>query len=188
MDLRSVSRAITLNRVIWCVAVVSVIQNVRLVNQVKAYERIAYPPPLDAGNQLHRVVGFDMEGNRAELDLTAQSPGHRMLIMTMSPGCPICVANESSWAALASEARRKPDWRVVWLSRDPISITKKYFEDNGLGSTDVLAEPTNLTHRALRMYAVPYTIVVDDHGIVQKIWAGALTPDTIREISQVLSI
>jgi hypothetical protein len=59
---------ITLNGVVWLVACLSILQNIRLANQVSADRKIFYPAFVDEGQTIRRVVGFDLEGKRVDLD------------------------------------------------------------------------------------------------------------------------
>jgi peroxiredoxin len=97
----------------------------------------------------------------------------KLLIITFSPGCPACQANQEGWMKLASALEQK-GIRVLWVSRDPIEITRDYCVKHGLPLSDVLADPPYRTFAQLGLARVPNTLLVGPDGRVEKVWAGRL--------------
>jgi len=98
----------------------------------------------------------------------------RTLMITFSPGCPHCKANLKTWSVITKELRRKGGWRIVWLSRDPVELTKDYCEDFDIPIAEAFAEPTYRTYLVMDLKEVPNTVVVDEKGIVERVWRGEL--------------
>jgi len=74
-----------LNVIVWAVAAVAVALNLHFSRQITAYKKALFPPFLAEGQTARRIVGFDLDGKRADLELTTQPPGQRTLLITMSP-------------------------------------------------------------------------------------------------------
>jgi peroxiredoxin len=64
--------------------------------------------------------------------------------------------------------------RVLWVSRDPIEVTKEYCLKRGILLSDVLADPPYRTYTQLGLARVPNTVLVDATGTVEKVWPGRL--------------
>jgi hypothetical protein len=74
---------------------------------------------------------------------------------------------------LASALERK-GVRVLWVSRDPIEITRDYCSKSGISLSDVLADPPYRTFAQLGLARVPNTVLVGTEGRVEKVWVGRL--------------
>jgi hypothetical protein len=64
--------------------------------------------------------------------------------------------------------------RILWVSRDPIEITRDYCVKHGIPLSDVLADPPYRTFAQLGLTRVPNTLLVEPDGRVEKVWAGRL--------------
>src|SRR6266478_2527601 len=94
---------------------------------------------------LEVLAGIAFDGRLEPVILPAA--GSKLLIITFSPGCPACQANQDGWMRLASTLERK-GVRVVWVSRDPIEITRDYCLKHGIRLSDTLADPPYKIGRA----------------------------------------
>ena len=64
--------------------------------------------------------------------------------------------------------------RVLWVSRDPIEITREYCLKHGIALAKALADPPYRTYLQLGLARVPNTVLVGAGGTVEKVWAGRL--------------
>ncbi len=64
--------------------------------------------------------------------------------------------------------------RVLWVSRDPLPITRDYCLKHGIRLSDALADPPYRTYLQLGLARVPNTMVLGAGGRVQNVWAGRL--------------
>ena len=131
----------------------------------------ALAPQISAGTQLQMLSGVALDGRQKRVALPA--PGAKLLILTFSPGCPACQANQDGWMRLASAIEQK-GVRVLWVSRDPLEITRDYCVKHGIRLSDTLAEPPYRTFAQLGLARVPNTLLVGAEGRVEKVWAGRL--------------
>jgi hypothetical protein len=74
---------------------------------------------------------------------------------------------------LASTLEQK-SIRVLWVSRDPIGITRDYCTKHGIRLSDTLADPPYRAYVQLGLARVPNTLLVGVEGRVEKVWAGRL--------------
>lgn len=64
--------------------------------------------------------------------------------------------------------------RVLWLSRDPVGITRDYCMKHGIRLADTLADPPYRTYVQLGLARVPNAVLVRASGTVEKVWPGRL--------------
>jgi peroxiredoxin len=131
----------------------------------------ALAPQIATGARLQMLSGLSLDGRQEPVALP--SAGSKLLIITFSPGCPACQANQDGWMRLASTLEQK-GVRVIWVSRDPIEITRDYCTKHGVPLSDVLADPPYRTYAQLGLARVPNTILVGTGRTVEKVWAGRL--------------
>ena len=144
--------------------------NVLLLRQNQSLQN-TLAPQIAAGAHLERLAGLALDGRIAPA--TLPSPGFQLLIITFSPDCPACQANQERWTQLTGILRQK-GVRVLWVSRDPADITKDYCLKHGIPMFDVLADPPHRTYVQLGLARVPNTVLVGAEGKVEKVWAGRL--------------
>jgi len=122
---------------LWLVALGVLAENVFLFLQNRRLSD-ALAPQITAGAQLQMLSGLALDGRPQQV--TLPESGSNLLIITFSPGCPACQANQDGWKKLANTLELK-GVRVLWVSRDPIEITRDYCSKHGIPLSDVLADP-----------------------------------------------
>ena len=140
------SWAKSLEILLWLAALSVLVENVSLLRQNRSLQE-AVAPQIAAGTQLQMLSGITLDGRIVPVGLPAL--GSKLLILTFSPGCPACQANQARWMSLASTLAEKGGVRVLWVSRDPIEITKEYCLKHGIPLADVLADPPYRTYARL---------------------------------------
>lgn len=157
-------------QVLICLAALGVLaENVLLVRQNRDLEK-AIAPQIVSGARLEMVGGLTLDGQFQRLPLPRDS---KLLVITFSPSCPACQANQAGWAKLAGAAEQK-GVRVLWISRDPVAITREYCLKQGIRLIDTLADLPHRTYQQLGLARVPNTMLVGANGTVEKVWAGRL--------------
>jgi peroxiredoxin len=157
---------------LWIAALGVLAENVSLFRQNQRLNE-ALAPQIAAGTQLQMLSGLALDGRIEPVNLP--SAGSKLLIITFSPGCPACQANQEGWMKLANALEQK-GIRVLWLSRDPIDITRDYCLKHGMPLVEAVAEPPYRTYLELGLARVPNTVLVGSGGTVEKVWAGRLDP------------
>ena len=155
---------------LWVAALGVLAENVVLSRQNRRLNE-ALAPQVTPGTQLQMLSGLALDG--LEEPVALPSAGSKLLIITFSPGCPACRANQDGWMKLSSALEQK-GVRVLWVSRDPIEITREYCMKHGIPLSDVLADPPYRTYVQLGLARVPNTVLVGADGRVETVWAGRL--------------
>ncbi len=155
---------------IWLAALGVLTENILLLRENRSLQE-TLAPQVTAGGRFERLAGITLDGRVQHVALpTADS---KLLIITFSPGCPACQANQEGWMKLTSALEQK-GVRVLWVSRDSTEVTKEYCERHGIRPSDVLADPPHGTYVRLGLARVPNTMLVEADGTVEKVWAGRL--------------
>jgi peroxiredoxin len=157
---------------LWIAALAVLAQNIALVWQNRRL-RDAQAPQIAAGAQLQMIAGLTLDGRIEPVNLPVA--GSKLFVITFSPGCSACQANQEEWMKLANTLKRS-GVRVLWVSRDPVDITRDYCLKHGIPLSDALADPPYRTYLQLRLARVPNTVLVGAGGVVEKVWAGRLDP------------
>jgi peroxiredoxin len=155
---------------LWLVASGVMAENIFLFLENRRLSE-ALAPQITAGTQLQMIAGIGFDGRLEPVALP--SADSKLLIITFSPGCPACQANQEGWMRLASTLEQK-DIRVLWVSRDPSEVTRDYCLKHGIPLALTLADPPYRTFAQLGLARVPNTLLVGGEGRVEKVWAGRL--------------
>jgi hypothetical protein len=124
----------------------------------------ALAPQITAGTQLKMLSGVALNGHLEPV--TLPSADSKLLVITFSPSCPACQANQEGWMKLSSSLQQK-GIHVLWVSRDSLEITRDYCMKHGISLSDTLADPLGLAR-------VPNTMLVRADGTVERVWVGRL--------------
>jgi peroxiredoxin len=155
---------------IWLAGLAVLAVNILLFLQNRSLQE-ALAPQITAGAHFEKLAGLTLDGRFQRLPLPAADS--KLLIITFSPGCPACQANQQGWMKLAGALEQR-GVRVLWLSRDPVEITREYCMKHGLPLSNTLADPPYRTYLQLGLARVPNTVLVKADSTVEKVWAGRL--------------
>lgn len=156
---------------LWIAALAVLTENIALFRE-NGRLREAAAPQIAAGTQLQMLSGLALDGRVESVSLP--SADSKLLIITFSPGCPACQANQKGWTKLANALEQK-GIRVLWVSRDPVEVTREYCLKHGIPLIDVVADPPYSTYVQLGLARVPNTVLVSGNT-VEKVWAGRTDP------------
>ncbi len=123
-----------------------------------------------AGRRLTRIEGVGLDGRLTSIGVPASGG---LLVITFSAGCPTCRENRDGWLSLAGAVSAR-GWRVLWVSRDPVDVTRDYCVREGIPLSDVVAEPPYWLYWQLGLHRVPDTISVGKGGTVARVWPGVV--------------
>ncbi|HLW79361.1 MAG TPA: redoxin domain-containing protein, partial [Terriglobia bacterium] len=152
-----------INFLLWMAGLGVLAVNIFLVRQNRQLLEAA-APEITAGAQLQMLSGLNLEGRWQPVSLPPA--GSKLLIVTFSPGCPACQANLEGWTKLASALEPK-GVRLLWVSRDPIDVTRDYCTRHGISLSDTVADPPHGTYVQLGLARVPNTLLVGASGTVE---------------------
>jgi peroxiredoxin len=157
---------------LWISALGVLAENIVLSRQNRRLLQVV-SPQITSGTELQMISGLALDGHVEPVSLP--SGRSKLLLITFSPGCPACQANQEGWTDLARMLRPK-GVRVLWVSRDQIDVTREYCLKHGVPLIDVVADPPYQTYLELGLARVPNTVLVGASGNVEKVWAGQLGP------------
>lgn len=134
---------------------------------------------------LHDIGGIGFDGRFHTVDMPRSAAEH-LLVFTFSPRCPECTVSEPLDAALSAQAK-KLGWRTVWISRGSPEETRAFCSASGIPLEETLVNPPYPTYLRLGLAAVPQLVAVGEHGKVDEVWLGRLTPESAKSAAQFLS-
>jgi peroxiredoxin len=161
-------------------------QNIVLIWQTRELKKrldLAVNKQFEPGEVLPDFAGVDLNQQYVKIGFNESSK--KFLLITFSTGCPACHANLPNWLALSGKLDRKR-WQVVWLSRDPLDMTREYCSEENI-SDQVLSEFPLRTYNLLGLRGVPQTLVTDSHGKIEKVWVGELDDKGWSDIASYFS-
>lgn len=156
--------------VIWPAGLGVLTENILLLQQNRSL-REALAPQISSGVHVERLAGLALDGRLQPIALP--SADSKLLIITFSPSCPACQANQERWMKLAGALERK-GVRILWVSRDSVEMTRDYCMKHEIRLSHVLADPPYSTYVQLGLARVPNSLLVRADGTVEKVWAGRL--------------
>lgn len=141
---------------------------------------------LEPGIQLRGLAGVDPGGSLKQIDLPGRE--QKLVIITTAVACTSCRINEQGWFALTDQILKTSHGAVIWISSDSVSVAERHFRGSALPPGALVADPPYSTYRQLNLQAVPRTLVVGPHGIVERVWEGPLSASQWKEIHDFLGI
>lgn len=168
--LRHVNSALT--AIIWLLAVFALVQNAHLIRRARAVveaEKAAIF--VNPGSHLTAITGLTLEATLSR-SLFPRPDNKQLLLITFAPDCPTCREMIPRWKLLASQLDQTGNWTILWISRASVDNTRKYALYHGLPIHSVIADPSYILYRTLRMEYVPQMIAVSPSGFVGKVWIG----------------
>ena len=160
----------TFEVLVWLAGLSVLAANIILVHRNRKLEE-AVAPQIISGAHIEMLSGLGLDGHFQTLD--PSSLNSKLLIITFSPGCSACRANQEGWKKLGAVLQQK-GVRIIWFSRDPVNVTRAYCTRQGIHLSDVMADPSHTSYLQLGLSRVPNTLLVGTGGQVEQVWAGRL--------------
>lgn len=163
-----------------------VVFNMALVNQNRQLLTRAPidTPDLQVGDQVPSTLAGYNVLNEEYVTLNLRATGAPTLLIYFSSYCPYCQSS-LEYLRQATESA-PPDWRVIWISTDPLPDTRGFFGGQDVGADLVLADVPWRVYRQLALNVVPRTVIVGADGAVQRVWTGRVDDTDWLEIRDFL--
>jgi len=161
-------------------------QNIVLIwqtRQLRTRLELAVNKEFKPGEVIPEFAGIDLNNQYVKIGFNESRK--KFLLITFATGCPACHANLPNWLALIGKLDHN-QWQVVWLSRDPLGMTREYCSEQKI-SDQVLSEFPLRTYNLLGLRGVPQTVVTDSHGQIEKVWVGQLDNNGWSDVSSYFS-
>jgi peroxiredoxin len=161
-------------------ALVLATMNVVLVRQnrsLKASTGLDRNLELQPGRAVPGLEGKDLDGNPVRIDYT---DSRKTLLLVFSPGCRFCGENMPNWRTIVSGVDPNA-YRVVGVSLVPLG-TREYLSGFPAVDYPIVAEIDPSVRVQYSLVLSPQTIVIDQSGVVERVWNGLLNEESVREI------
>lgn len=173
---------------LWCAGLGVLVEDVLLLRQNHHLrDALDGVTSVTSGTRLQNLAAVSLAGSLEQIRLPS-SDSERLLIISFSAACQFCLQNRPGWLALTAELKARRDWRVVWVSRDPVAFTAEHLGKGDASECEILADPPYRTYLQLGMGAVPKTIAVGAGGVVERVWEGKLQPAEWNQIASYFQV
>jgi len=112
----------------------------------------------------------------ADVDWTRSK---RTLVLAFRTGCPYCSESTEFYRRLSEQCRLN-HVRLIAVAPDPVSESQKYLNEAGVSVDDL--RQSELPR--LGIMRTPTLVLVDDGGIVSRIWLGELSSSNEQDVIQ----
>ena len=155
------------------------LQNRELKSRIAALSQQRVPETLSPGDHVVSAEFRALEGGKELVQF--DRPPSRHTLFVFSTTCPHCLKTLAHWKSLA-ERKGASNWRILGVSVDNQEATIKYIVENSL-NFEVVCADTSFTNPN-KIFGVPQTITIDEHGMVKNIYAGELTESQVEGIRE----
>jgi hypothetical protein len=111
-----------------------------------------------------------LEGTKFQLAGVDWQKSKRTLVLAFRTGCPYCSESTEFYRVLSEQCRLNKV-RLIAVAPDPVDESQKYLKEAGVAVDEV--RQTELPR--LGIMRTPTLVLVDDVGVVSKIWLGELS-------------
>jgi peroxiredoxin len=141
------------------------------------------PEFLTPGQQVPSFTANTLSGQRQFVSF-ADHP--KTVFLVFASDCPACQRSLPYWKAL-KDACDRYQYQVYGVSLDNRPNTKDLLTANGV-NIEVFGNPSAEFKKLYKLNLTPLTIVIDNQGKVEKIWAGAFNENTKTEMETYFGI
>ena len=135
---------------------------------------------IEPGQALSPFTLHDAAGADVRLDFTGEFAGTVLLVHASS--CDACASSAAHWRSAVDQAERS-DVRVLCIQTDAEAGTPLSLE--GLPAS--LAVPLPPVGWLGAIPAVPATLVLDENGVLVRVWYGELDSDVAQELARTIA-
>lgn len=141
------------------------------------------PQFLKPGDHVGSFAANTVSGRRQMVNYAASA---KTVLLVFRPGCPACERTLPAWKEIKAASERS-GYQIFGISLDNNANTSDFLKANGL-NLEVFAGADAQFQKAYKLNLTPLTIVVSNDGKVEKIWPGALTDNSKREVENYFGI
>ncbi len=128
------------------------------------------------------LVGVDLKGEGVRLDYPSSK---KTVLFWFSAACPSCEHNLEFWKEIY-HAHSSGKVRFFGVTRSGDEKTEELVREFQLEFPIMIVSDFSLLDR-YRVEVIPQTMLIDDNGIVRKVWPGPLSENYKREIEGMIS-
>ena len=148
-------------------------QNIQMRNQLAAFE----PKSVEEGYVLDKFQAKNL--NNEDVILSYSSDSRKEILYFFRPSCGFCKKQMTYWKDLASSINSQ-EYRIVAITTETDTQTiKNYLAKYEVKNWDVFIIDEKQAEKA-DLLATPITVVVNNKGIVEKVWTGMWQSDDIK--------
>lgn len=185
------TRQTLLNILLCTVIIVLMVQNFLLGRKIDEYleririleNKIGQILGVREGDFVSPFIALDMDSSFVVID--PKEGARKKLFLIFTASCGACGENMDQWNQLAS-ALPTTEHVVYGISLDSLYRIKNYMNQVYLGFPTYSISNDFSIVRRYKFQSFPQTVLIDQSGIVTKVWTGILTEEMRAEILESL--
>jgi peroxiredoxin len=112
--------------------------------------------------------------------------GKSKILFLFSTTCPFCKENLGKWNNLYSTSKN-PNIDILGISLDSKERTEKLILDSSIVFPVLVSPQIKWFSQKNKITGVPITLLVNDSGMVLKLWNGTLEDRALKEVAMAIS-
>ncbi len=141
-----------------------------------------YAQTLKAGDHVGACSFTSIDGTVSKLEFSGLPK--RWLLFVMSTSCSHCEHDLPYWNHIAQE-NMENNCRILGVSIDGTDETRKY-RNASVTQFDLVVDADKHFESEYKISGVPQTILISGDGVVEHVWLGELSMNTVQEIQNSL--
>jgi peroxiredoxin len=115
-----------------------------------------------------------------DIAITYGGKSAKTLLFIFSTACGACERNLANWSEIASNLKRG-SYRVLGISLDPQDKTKNYVLAKDM-NYPIFVSTDRTFKQSYKIFFTPQTILINEQGLVENMWAGVLDSLQAEEV------
>lgn len=157
-----------------------VFQNLNLRAQLESLE----PPQVKQGDVLGSFQAKNLKGDEVKIDYSHNS---KKILLFFRTTCGYCQKQMTYWKNLVSNADSQVYTITAITTETDTQAIESYIKNYQIENWEVLIIDTAEAEKA-KLLATPVTIVVDDKGVVEKVWTGMWQTNDINSAGKYFAL
>jgi peroxiredoxin len=161
--------------VISIINVLLIMQNFQMRAQLDKYK----PNILQAGDKVRPFITRGLRGEFFTVDYTGTEP--KRILFFFTPSCPYCQEQFAYWQEILNRVDQN-QYQVLGVAAESEDETKltEFLRSVNCESMNVALLPNSLLN-AYKLSVTPTTLVIENNGKVEKVWAGSWKDDRVDD-------
>lgn len=157
-----------------------IFQNLNLRAQLKETQ----PLQVEEGETLDKFQAKNLKGEEIKIDY---SPNNKRILLFFRTTCGYCQKQMKYWKDLTSNADRQ-NYKITAITTETdIQAIENYMKTYDVENWEVLIINPEDARKA-KLLATPITIVVNNKGVIEKVWTGMWQTNDIDSASKYFAL
>lgn len=159
-----------------------VLQNKQLKRRSQKLNQALTSLALQPGDHVQSFVAVDLNGKLTTIDY--QDNARKIVLLVFSTECAVCEKNIVFWNDLFAQADSH-HYRIMGIAKNDLVELKLFAESMNIKFPVLVSNELSFWW-SYKLYRLPQTIVIDEQGVVERIWQDVLSKPEIEKILKII--